>query len=60
MTKALIYSGYVVAALLVLIFGMDLATGIPFKRSGVPWDVGAIICALLLVYLSWSTMREQS
>jgi len=59
MPKALCIVGTVVAVLLLLIFGLDLATGIPFNTASQTMDVAIIVCSLLLGYLSWSTMREQ-
>ena len=50
-------SGFVVAGILILAFGLDLLTGIPFHRHSVLMDVGTIICASLLAYLSWHTYR---
>ena len=58
MPKALTISGMVVAVLILLIFALDLALGIPFKSASTMMDVGFIICALALAYLSWSTWRE--
>ena len=59
MPKALCIVGTVVAVLLLLIFGLDLATGIPFNTASKTMDGAIIVCSLLLAYLSWSTMREQ-
>lgn len=58
MPKALTISGMVVAGLLLLIFALDLALGIPFKKASMWMDIGFIICAMALAYLSWSTYRE--
>ena len=58
MPKALAISGMVVAGLLLLIFILDLAAGIPFKKASAMMDIGFIICSLALAYLSWSTWRE--
>ena len=59
MPKALCFFGIAVAALLLLLFGLDLAAEIPFGRESVAMDVGFIICAAALGYISWSTLREQ-
>jgi hypothetical protein len=61
MPKALCLAGLVVAILLALIFVLDLALGIPFHRAS-PWimDLGVILCAGILGYLSWATFREQT
>jgi hypothetical protein len=50
----------VVAALMVLLFGLDLALNFPFGGTN-RWamDLPMIICASGLGYLSWATFREQ-
>ena len=61
MPKALCIAGMVVGVLLFLIFALDLAIGFPFGRAHkMPlMDVGFAICAALLGFLSWTTLREQ-
>jgi len=59
MPKALCIVGTVVAVLMLLVFGLDLAAGFPFHRGSLTMDVGCVACALILGYLSWSTLREQ-
>jgi hypothetical protein len=49
-----------VAALLVLLFGLDLGLGIPFGGKSMLMSIGFIVCAAILGYLSWSTFREQT
>lgn len=58
MPKALTWIGLVIAALLLLIFGMDLAMAVPFKGASTLFDITIIICALIMGYLSWNTLRE--
>jgi hypothetical protein len=60
MPKALCIFGLVVAAMLLLAFGLDLALHFPF--GGVRWwmDLGFIVCSGVLGYLSWTTFREQA
>ncbi len=60
MPKALSISGMVVAALLVLMFGLDLAVGIPFDHASTAMDISLLICAALLGYMGWNTFREQA
>ncbi len=62
MPKALTIVGMFVAALLLLLFALDLALGIPFGGSSASsaMDIGMIICGLVLGYLSWSAYREQT
>jgi len=52
-------AGLVVAALLLLVFGIDLFTGIPFGAEGKMMNYGALIASGILAYLSFSTFREQ-
>jgi hypothetical protein len=61
MAKALTIVGMLVAALLLLIFALDLALGIPFGGSNASstMDIGMIVCGAVLFFLSWSTYREQ-
>ncbi len=58
MPKALAISGMVIAGLLVLMFGLDLAVQIPFGRASLAMDVAILICGGVLGYMSWSTYRE--
>jgi hypothetical protein len=59
MAKALTFAGMGVAGLLVLMFGLDLAIGVPFGQASLMMDVALLICAAALGYMSWSTYREQ-
>ena len=58
MSKVLTIMGMVIALLLLLLFGIDLASGFPFMRASIVMDVGIVICSVLLGYLSWSAFRE--
>ena len=58
MSKALTIAGMVVAGLLALIFALDLVVGIPFDKASYPMDIGALIAAAVLGYLSWDAMRD--
>ncbi len=60
MPKALCIFGMVIAALMLLIFGLDLALGFPFRAAN-RWlfDFPLVLCSLCLGYLSWITYREQ-
>ena len=53
MPKALCFFGIAVAVLLLLLFGLDLSLQIPFGRESVAMDVGFIVCAVALGYISW-------
>lgn len=58
MPKALTISGMAVASLVLLVFLLDLALGIPFGRPSLVMDIGFLLSALILAYISWSTYRE--
>lgn len=60
MPKALAISGMVVAVLLLLMFGADLAVGFPFGGVSGWMDITFLICAVCLGYMSWTTYREQA
>jgi hypothetical protein len=58
MPKALTILGMVVAGLLLLLFGLDLALKFPFSRQEPRMDVIFVLGAAALAYLSWVTFRE--
>jgi len=58
MSKAMTILGMVVASLVGLVFVLDLAVGIPFDRANMVMDIGALIAAAILGYLSWDALRE--
>jgi hypothetical protein len=58
MSKAMTIAGMVVAGLLALVFGLDLAVGIPFDGAKPVMNIGALIGAAVLGYLSWDAMRD--
>lgn len=60
MPRVLTIVGMVVAALLLLMFGLDLALGFPFKHASIAMDALFVLCAAMLGYMSWSTYREQA
>jgi hypothetical protein len=59
MSKALCIIGMVIAGLLAILFGLDLALKIPFGGRSMLMSGAFIACALMLGYISWSTFREQ-
>ena len=59
MGKALTILGMIIALLIFCLFAADLAIGTPFEKASVALDIGFIICALILGYLSWSAYKEQ-
>ena len=58
MQRALAIAGLVVAGLIALLFTADLVAGIPFGGKSMLMDIGSIVCALVLGYMSWNTLRE--
>ena len=58
MSKAMTIAGMVVAALLLTIFAADLAIQIPFNGANSTMNIGALIAAAILGYISFSTFRE--
>ena len=60
MPKAMTICGMLVAALILVIFGLDLAVGVPFQKISLVMDIGFVVAALLLAYMSWATFREQT
>lgn len=59
MPKALTIIGMIIAALILVIFGLDLALGVPFQKISMVMDIGFVVAAILLAYMSWATFREQ-
>ncbi|GAB6165598.1 hypothetical protein JCM19992_15980 [Thermostilla marina] len=51
--------GLVIAAVLVLVFGLDAAIGLPFGKASILADIGFIVAAGMLGFLSFQTLREQ-
>jgi hypothetical protein len=63
MQRALAIAGLVVAGLIAVLFTVDLLAGflgwpILFGGKNMLMDIGSIVCALVLAYMSWSTLRE--
>jgi len=58
MPKALTITGMAVAGLLILLFGLDLALKFPFGRISLWMDVGFLVSAAILGYLSWNAFRD--
>ena len=58
MPKAMTIAGMVVAAIMLLLFGADIALGIPFGGAQSTMSIGALLASSILAYLSYSTFRE--
>jgi hypothetical protein len=50
---------FVVAALVISLFGLDLAFGWPFRRASVLFDTASTFGGAGLVYLSWDVFLVQ-
>ncbi len=58
MAKGFAIFGFVVAIVLLLVFGLDLAVGIPFDRISLITDILFVLASLALGFVSWTTFRE--
>jgi hypothetical protein len=61
MEKNLCIASLVVAGLLLLVFILDLAAGIPFGGTKGPFlmiDIVGVIAGAVLTYLSWNALRD--
>jgi len=62
MPKAMTIAGMVVAGLIGLAFAADLVLSVPFgglsRPMGLMMDLGSLVAAGLLGYLSWDAMHE--
>lgn len=56
MTRILAFAGIIVAGLVAVLFAADLVAGFPFQRVSVAADVGFLVAATLVGYLSWSIL----
>ena len=59
MSKIKCIFGLSVAVLLLLVFALDLAIKIPFSRASMLMDIGGVIGALGLGFISFTTLRDQ-
>lgn len=58
MPKVMTIMGMAVSVIMLLVFGLDLASGQPFARASIAMDVGFVVCAAMLFYISWATKRD--
>ncbi len=58
MPKALCYAGLIVGVLILLLFGLDLAIAVPFKRASVMMGATFAVAGAALAAVSWLSMRE--
>ena len=59
MPKVLCLTGMVVSILILVLFLLDLAIQVPFKRISPVMDIVFVVCAVGLAFISWTTLREQ-
>jgi hypothetical protein len=59
MPKALTIMGIIVSIIMLAVFVLDLAIQMPFSGAYPIMDIGFLICSAILLYLSFSTFREQ-
>jgi len=58
MIKVLYITSMVLGLLLVVVFGIDLAIGLPFGRPSMGLGASFIVAGLILAYMGWSLQRE--
>ena len=58
MAKGLTIISMVISVLILVLFALDLAIQIPFRKAYWPLDVVFVICAIGLGYISWITFKE--
>ncbi len=58
MPKILCIVGLALSGLLVLLFGLDAASGVLFN-AGIVYDLLFVIGSGVTAWISWTTLREQ-
>lgn len=58
MLKGLCWGSLGVAALMTLLFLLDLFTSFPFGGASTTLNIFGIIAGAIIIYLSWDTVRE--
>ena len=58
MAKAMSIAGMAIAALIAVLFGLDLVTGTPFGGQSTLTDVAFVVCGGILAYLGWNAFRD--
>jgi len=51
--------GLTVGGLIAILFAIDLALALPFRRPSLMCDVGFLASGVLLIYLSFDVLRDQ-
>ena len=60
MEKWMCLGSMIVAGVVLLLYGLDLAIGIPFGRIGLVQDIVLVIAAALVLWQGYETWREFS
>ena len=58
MARGLTISAMVIAVLMLVLFGLDLAIGIPFGKQSLIIDIAFLVCGVGLILLGLTTWRE--
>ena len=58
MARGLTITAIAVAVLMLVLFGLDLAIGVPFGKQSMLIDIAFLVCGLGLGLLGVSTWRE--
>ena len=58
MTKGLTIAAMAAAALMLLLFAMDLAVKIPFRRASPIMDIAFVLASSGLGYVAWNAFRD--
>lgn len=58
MAKAMSIFGMVVAALMLLAFGIDPILGVPFGGANVVMDIGFAVASAILGYMAFDSFRS--
>ena len=58
MARGLTIAAIVVAVLMLVLFGLDLAIGQPFNKQNPMIDIAFLVCGVGLILLGLSTWRE--
>lgn len=58
MARGLTIAAIAIAVLMLVLFGLDLAIGVPFGKQSMLLDISFLVCGLVLGLLGISTWRE--
>lgn len=58
MAKGLTIAAMAIAALMLVLFGLNLAIGVPFGEHSMVMDICFLVCSLGIGFLGFTTWRE--